>query len=259
MGVLCWGEHLAGRCRFQFQHTATCHADHKIVAYHREALETLLPMPTHRDRDCWWAGQFSQTLELSLLLRGGLQFHPGALRVLFKTTTTSRQQFPLNPRGSAGHAQAAVRKSQYERHAVYPREKCFDNYSEPLPWNTTSMATNSHSRGTVLSPRGVTRGAAARRARRRSSMNSIARPGIFSLIHRDLSEMLRGASVGWSSEEVACFDKLVARCRAHGEIDLPVAPARDTPYYTDAYEAATMASTATRAQRGLVRRIGPCV
>ena len=90
-------------------------------------------------------------------------------------------------------------------------------------------------------------------------MNSIARPGIFSLIHRDLSEMLRGASVGWSSEEVACFDKLVARCRAHGEIDLPVAPARDTPYYTDAYEAATMASTATRAQRGLVRRIGPCV
>ena len=257
VGALCWGASCIPGARIW--HASTCHADHKIVAYHREALETLLPMPTHRDRDCWWAGQFSQTLELSLLLRGGLQFHPGALRVLFKTTTTSRQQFPLNPRGSAGHAQAAVRKSQYERHAVYPREKCFDNYSEPLPWNATSMATNSHSRGTVLSPRGATRGAAARRARRRSSMNSIARPGIFSLIHRDLSEMLRGASVGWSSEEVACFDKLVARCRAHGEIDLPVAPARDTPYYTDAYEAATMASTATRAQRGLVRRIGPCV
>ena len=66
VGELCWGS--AG-CPSQFWVQSTCHTDHKIVAYHREALETLLPMPTHRDAHCWWAGQFSQTLELSLYSR----------------------------------------------------------------------------------------------------------------------------------------------------------------------------------------------
>ena len=110
MGVLCWGEHLAGRCRFQFQHTATCHADHKIVAYHREALETLLPMPTHRDRDCWWASQWGSNAEINLFYRGHWLYYPGELRV----------------RGFAGSL-APRGPSRYERHAKYPREGCGTN------------------------------------------------------------------------------------------------------------------------------------
>jgi hypothetical protein len=56
VGAMCWGNSCVRDPR-RVWHASSCHSDHKIVAYHREALETLLPMTTHRDHDCWWAGQ----------------------------------------------------------------------------------------------------------------------------------------------------------------------------------------------------------
>ena len=50
-------------------------------AWHVQALETLLPMPTHRDGGCWWASQFINTMEASLHFRGKTLYYPGALRV----------------------------------------------------------------------------------------------------------------------------------------------------------------------------------
>ena len=100
VGALCWGS--AG-CPAQFWVQSTCHTDHKIVAYHREALETLLPMPTHRDGGCWWASQFINTMEASLHFRGRTMYYPGALRV-------------------AGGFKAG--DSKYEAHNAYPRDGC---------------------------------------------------------------------------------------------------------------------------------------
>ena len=106
MAAMCWG---ASGCRPHFWHAATCHSDHKIVAYHREALETLLPMPTHRDASCFWASQWSTNVELSLLYRGHWLYYPGAIRV----------------RDVWGPG----KRARYEKHAGYPKIGCGTNGS----------------------------------------------------------------------------------------------------------------------------------
>lgn len=68
IGSLCWG---GSGCSKAFYFSSTCHTDHKFVAYHREALETLFPLPTHRDDEgCWWASQWAQSIEGSVYYRG---------------------------------------------------------------------------------------------------------------------------------------------------------------------------------------------
>ena len=89
---------------------------------HREAIETLFPMPTHRDKACWWAGQHSQMVETALLFRGHYLFYPGSLRVLEVSGLGLR---------SGGRLVLRSRRSKYEKHAKYPRRACFDNATEP--------------------------------------------------------------------------------------------------------------------------------
>jgi len=105
MAALCWG---GSGCTSSFYHASTCHTDHKFVAYHREALETLLPMPTHRDDEgCWWASQFIGSLETTVHYRGRYLYYPGDLRI-------------------------KSRASKLEVHAKYPRALCGAEQSDKL-------------------------------------------------------------------------------------------------------------------------------
>ncbi|CAE8725573.1 unnamed protein product [Polarella glacialis] len=57
----------AGDCSEAF---ATCHLDHNFIAFHAEVIETLWPLDTRWDKECWWTSQYRQTAEASLRFRG---------------------------------------------------------------------------------------------------------------------------------------------------------------------------------------------
>jgi len=216
LGALCWFRE-EERCSPKYFTTSTCHTDHKIVAYHREALETLLPMPTHRDATCWWASQFMNTIEVSLYYRGRTMYYPGSLRVMPPDLERSRAIYTP----SRTLIDPSVKSlSKFEAHNTYPR-RCSPGYTIIRHTKTGAVTTY--------------------RARKKGKRVQQENPNVTTLVNwRDVyilayHDLRAVASSGaWSNGSTDCFDDMVSYCKsAHGSFDILIRAKGNDAYYWD--------------------------
>jgi len=189
LGALCWNTR---GCLPQWTNHSIGHVDHKIVAYHREALETLLPMPTHRDTTCWWASQWVQTLEVSLYYRGFMRYYTGALRL-------------RNTNGVGG----------YELHAKYPK-RCQPSITVFNVSNGEEVAKNQFEKKHF---------AWADSGEVHLLVNF---RDVFATVYHDLRAM---ATRVWTNGDTQCFDQLVTHFADQGALDMPARAKGDRVYY----------------------------
>lgn len=231
LGAMCWSRE---GCRAEVNVQSVCHVDHKIVAYHREALEVLFPMPTHRDRGCWWASQYAQTMEANVYFRGHILYFPGALRVLpGEPGGNFRRGRKMNTTNTTNHITLPSRASQYESHASYPR-RCTPGIS------FTNLSTGVEARIRKLNTEAA--GAVSR-----GEATAVANwKDVFATTYHDLRAVLR--RLAWTNGTMQCFDKHVQHCREVGSADLPVRRKGGRVYYWDP---SSRALTDTSTERAL--------
>jgi hypothetical protein len=76
---------------------STLHVDFLIIAYHREAVETLHPWVFDFDLGCTWASQLYQMYEMSLIYRNHILYTRD-----FHVTNTKHREYPRNCFASGG-------------------------------------------------------------------------------------------------------------------------------------------------------------
>ena len=116
----------------------TAYFDALFNAFHRDAIEHILPYPTKYDKESWWASQLHVMCSVELKFRGqAMMFVPVAVN------NPQHHTYPKATRNYDAQARAFVEEIQSKAPAVYQNRTLFDKLKTSLQseYSTLQAAT----------------------------------------------------------------------------------------------------------------------